>query len=245
MNEVGIVTIGRNEGERLRLCSKSVAGRGHSVVYVDSGSSDGSVSLARSMGIEVVELDLSLPFTAARARNAGLERLLQARSRGRFVQIMDGDCEVVPGWLEQAREVLVTRPDVALVFGRRRERFPEQSIYNLLADIEWGEGPVGESKYCNGDILGRVEALRQVGGYNAALIAGEDPDLAIRIRQYGWLILRIDAEMTLHDMAMTRFRPMVEAVRTRRIRVRTRGSDAWQAARAPLGPPRSQHRSSG
>ena len=51
----------------------------------------------------------------------------------------------------------------------------------------------------------RVEAFRQVGGYNAELIAGEDPDLAVRIRQHGWIILRIDAEMTLHDMAMTRF----------------------------------------
>ena len=51
----------------------------------------------------------------------------------------------------------------------------------------------------------RVKALRQVGGYNPALIAGEDPDLAVRIREHGWSILRIDTEMTIHDMAMTRF----------------------------------------
>jgi glycosyltransferase involved in cell wall biosynthesis len=205
MSDLGIVTIGRNEGERLRRCLESVAGRGHTVVYVDSGSRDGSIGLARSLGVEVVELDLSLPFTAARARNAGLERLLQIDPGVAFVQVADGDCEVVPGWLERARAVLVERPEVALVFGRRRERYPEQSVYNLLADLEWGDAPLGEAKYCSGDVLGRVEALRQVGGYNPALIAGEDPDLAVRIRQHGWLILRIDAEMTLHDMAMTRF----------------------------------------
>ena len=184
MSDLGIVAIGRNEGERLRRCLNSLVGHGLPVVYVDSNSTDGSVELAHSMGAEVVELDLSVPFTAARARNAGFERLLELDQQIRFVQFVDGDCEVVPGWLDQARSVLEDRPDVAVVFGRRRERFPDQSIYNCLADIEW-DTPVGETKYCSGDILVRVKAQREVGGYNPALIAGEDPDLAVRIRQRG------------------------------------------------------------
>jgi GT2 family glycosyltransferase len=204
MSDLGIVTIGRNEGERLRCCLNSLVGRDRPVVYVDSNSTDGSVEFARSLGVDVVELDLSLPFTAARARNAGFERLLRVEPTVEFVQFVDGDCEVVPGWLDRAREVLKENQGAAVVFGRRRERFPDQSIYNSLADIEW-DTPVGESKYCSGDILVRVEALTQIGGYNPTLIAGEDPDLAVRVRQHGWRILRIDAEMTLHDMAMTRF----------------------------------------
>ena len=51
----------------------------------------------------------------------------------------------------------------------------------------------------------RVEAFRRVGGYDPSIIAGEEPELCLRIRRDGWKILRIDAEMTLHDMAMTRF----------------------------------------
>ena len=204
MSNLGIVTIGRNEGERLRCCLNSLLGRGLPVVYVDSNSTDDSVELARSLGADVVELDMSLPLTAARARNAGFARLEQREPDVELVQFVDGDCEVVPGWLDCARTVLRERPDVAVVFGRRRERFPDQSIYNCLADIEWNT-PVGETKYCNGDVLVRADALRQVGGYNPAMIAGEDPDLAVRIRQRGWLILRVDAEMTLHDMAMTGF----------------------------------------
>src|SRR5262249_16626347 len=81
---------------------------------------------------------------------------------------------------------------------------PEQSIYNRLADIEW-DTPIGAVPYFGGDVLIRADALRQAGGYNSALIAGEDPDLSIRLRQQGGTILRIDAEMTVHDMAMTRF----------------------------------------
>ena len=65
----GAVVIGRNEAERLRHCLNSLLGGGLTIVYVDSDSVDGSAALARSLGAEVVQLDLSRPFTAARARN--------------------------------------------------------------------------------------------------------------------------------------------------------------------------------
>ena len=64
-------SIGRNEGDRLKQCLQSVLTAAQ-VVYVDSGSTDGSVQYAKEFGISVVELDLTRPFTAARARNAGL-----------------------------------------------------------------------------------------------------------------------------------------------------------------------------
>jgi len=51
----------------------------------------------------------------------------------------------------------------------------------------------------------RVAPLAEVGGYNPDLIAGEEPELCLRLRQRGWKILRVDAEMTLHDAAITRF----------------------------------------
>ena len=137
MNQLGVVTIGRNEGQRLRRCLTSVVGRGMTVIYVDSGSTDGSVELAQSLSAEVVELDRSRPICVPRARNEGFERLCQLDPEVRFVQFVDGDCEVVEGWLEKGQRVLEDRPDVALVTGRRRERFPEQSIYHRLADMDW------------------------------------------------------------------------------------------------------------
>src|ERR1700684_2184264 len=74
--DLGVIAIGRNEGLRLQRCLESVRHLAAGVVYVDSGSSDGSVEMSRSLGIEVVELDLSAPFTAARARNEGFRRLI-------------------------------------------------------------------------------------------------------------------------------------------------------------------------
>lgn len=204
MSEIGLIAIGRNEGDRLRRCLESVIGKVHQVVYVDSGSTDGSVEMAQSLGADVVALDLSIPFTAARARNAGLERLLALSPNLAYVQFVDGDCEVVEGWLELAQQELESHSDWAVVCGRRRERFPEQTIYNKLCDIEW-DTPVGEAKACGGDAMMRVVALQKVGGYNPTLIAGEEPELCVRLRQAGWKVYRLDAEMTLHDAQMTRF----------------------------------------
>jgi GT2 family glycosyltransferase len=141
---------------------------------------------------------------AARARNAGFERVCQLDPDIRFVQFIDGDCEVVEGWLERALRVFEERPDVALVTGRRRERHPDRSAYNRLADIEW-DAPIGEIDGSHGDIMVRVDAFRQIGGCNAAMTVSEDIDLCVRLRQAGWVLLRIPHEMTLHDMAMTRF----------------------------------------
>lgn len=202
---IGIVIIGRNEGERLKRCLESVRTYADRSVYVDSGSTDGSVTVSKELGFAVVELDLGTPFTAARARNEGFRRLMEMQPNLDFVFLVDGDCEVNPGWLDLAGEFLATHPDVAAVCGRRRERFPERSIYNLLCDMEWAGQAPGEVKACGGDVLMRVAALRAVGGYRPDLICGEEPELCVRLRQSGWRIWCLDAEMTLHDAAMYRF----------------------------------------
>ena len=204
MSQLGIVAIGRNEGERLRRALGSVVGRGHPVAYVDGNSTDGSAELARSLGAEVIVEDPAQRNCAARARNAGFERVCQLDPDVRFVQFIDGDCEVVEGWLDEALRLFAERPDVALVTGRRRERHPEQSPYNRLADIEW-DMPIGEIEGSHGDVMVRAEAFRQVGGFDPTVSVGEDYDLCVRLRKRGWTLLRVDAEMTLHDMAMTRF----------------------------------------
>jgi GT2 family glycosyltransferase len=198
------VAIGRNEGERLVACLDSLGLPGTGVVYVDSGSSDGSVAMARARGAGVVELDMLRPFTAARARNAGFAALQEREPGLDFVQFVDGDCRLAEGWIATAAAFLREHPQVAVVFGRRREIHPDRSVYNALCDREWN-GPAGEAVECGGDILVRTQAFVEAGGYSDDLIAGEEPELCVRLRSKGWQIRRIDAEMTLHDAALTRF----------------------------------------
>ena len=204
LTRVGVVIIGRNEGERLQSCIKSLVNQASQLVYVDSGSTDNSVSVARKLGAEVVTLDMSIPFTAARARNEGFTQLKKLYPHVEFVQFVDGDCEVVSTWIERAIIFLDGNIEVAATCGRRRERFPEKTVYNKLCDMEW-DTPIGEAKACGGDVLMRVIALEKADGYRADLIAGEEPELCVRFRAAGWKIWRLDEEMTLHDAAMTRF----------------------------------------
>jgi len=199
----GIVVIGRNEGERLRRCLESIRNHAAVCVYVDSGSTDGSCATAHSFGVRLHKLDCAKPFNASRARQEGFEVLLAAVPSIQYVFFVDGDCEVCPDWLSKGVAELAAHPDVAVVCGRRRERYPEHSVFNRLCDMEWNT-PLGEAKSCGGDSIMRVDAYRQVGGFDISVTAGEEPELCQRLRSANWRILRIDVEMTLHDADITR-----------------------------------------
>lgn len=205
-HDLAVIVIGRNEGQRLVDCIASIqAAAIRLLMYVDSGSTDGSVEVAERVGAKVVMLDPNQAFTAARARNEGFHAIRQIAPDIDFVQFVDGDCILDADWLIKARVFLDERPDVAVVCGRRRERYPSASIYNQLCDIEWNT-PVGEASACGGDSLVRVAAFEEVGGFLSHIMAGEEPELCIRLRERGWKIWRLDAEMTLHDAAMSRLR---------------------------------------
>ena len=246
-SDVGAVIIGRNEGERLTACFASLSGRVGRMVYVNSGSTDGSVAAAEEAGIPVVALDLSVPFTAARARNAGLASLV-AGGRPDYVQFVDGDCTVDEAWIDAASLFLDDHPGVAVVCGRRRERFPAASVYNRLCDWEW-DTPVGPAKACGGDALMRTEAVLAAGGFRVGLIAGEEPELCLRLRHAGWTVCRIDAEMTTHDAAILYFGQWWRRCRRAgfafaqgaalhgRAPERHWVAEAWRALAWALGPP--------
>lgn len=201
---IGVVVIGRNEGERLRRCLRGLADGPHRVVYVDSNSTDDSVAIARSMGADVVHLDCSAAFTAARARNTGFDRLMEVEPSVRFVQFVDGDCELDEDWLLQGRAALEKDATIAIVCGGLRERSPEASIYNRLGDLEWRKPP-GDSPHCGGIFMTRTEVFQRLGGFDPEIAAGEEPDLCCRVRREGWRVVRIDRSMGTHDLAMTRF----------------------------------------
>jgi GT2 family glycosyltransferase len=202
--KVAIVAIGRNEGERLKLCLRAALRDAPTVVYVDSGSKDGSADFARAAGCRVVELDGSRPFTAARARNEGFASVAEHAPEAKFVQFVDGDCELEEGWIERAASALAGRDDVGVVCGRVREIHPEASVYNRLCDLEW-QHPAGEVRTSGGRFMARVRVYQEVGGFRPDVIAAEDDEFSVRVRARGSKILMIDAPMASHDAAITSF----------------------------------------
>ena len=204
---IAAVVIGRNEGERLEPSLRSVQAARLPVVYVDSGSSDGSLAVARKIGVVLVELDPARPFSAARARNEGLDEAVRRWPDTQFVLFLDGDCVLDQDFPPAALKTFEQNSDCAVVTGHLSERSPEASVYNRLCAIEW-RGPTGRIESV-GDLGGimaaRVSALRDVGGFDEQIIAGEDTELGVRLALAGRSLIKIDRPMATHDAQILRF----------------------------------------
>jgi cellulose synthase/poly-beta-1,6-N-acetylglucosamine synthase-like glycosyltransferase len=200
---VSIVVIGRNEGQRLKRCLQSVEEMEREnfaveVIYVDSGSVDGSVAWAEQCGAKAIALQPQRP-TAALGRNAGWRA-----ASGSIVLFLDGDTILHPRFVVECLPEF-RAPDVAVVWGHRRELYPEHSLYNRILDLDWIYR-AGVTQFCGGDALFRRAVLEATGGFDETLIAGEEPELCRRIIELGSKILHVDRPMTGHDLACTRWR---------------------------------------
>ena len=198
--KVAIVVIGRNEesslAESLSSCSN------FPTCYVDSGSTDNSLEL--SMKYVSLFCEILSPFSAAKARNKGVEFLKEKYPSIEYVQFIDGDCLLDPDWLDIGLSYLSSNEDVAVVCGARQERFPHESVFNKLCNQEWN--PVfGMISSCGGDALFRLSAFDQVSGFDQSLTAGEEPELCFRLREKNWKIVRIDHSMTSHNADIKTF----------------------------------------
>lgn len=205
---IGTVVIGRNEGERLRACLQSMQSQCNQLIYVDSASSDNSIQIAKKLKAEIVSLDLSIPFTAARARNAGVQHLIETYPNIKYVQFIDGDCSIEPNWLKHAAEHLSKNDNVAAVLGHLAEKHPEKSIYNLLCKLEW-KGKSGElSNFGSfgGISMVNLKAFKKAGRFNSQVIAGEDSELGVRFGLNHYSVVKIDRPMAQHDANMLTFK---------------------------------------
>jgi GT2 family glycosyltransferase len=164
------------------------------------------------MGCTLVDLDTSQPFTAARARNAGFARLSAELPDLEQVQFVDGDSALEPGWLAAGRRRLEEDPQLGAVFGLQRERTPDKSVFHRLMHIEW-QTPPGQRKACAGNAMMSVAAFRAAGGFRDDLIAGEEPELCIRVRREGFRIECIAEPMAIHDAGDLRLRNWWRRVR--------------------------------
>jgi hypothetical protein len=231
---LSVVVIGRNEGDRLGQCLQAVANMDREgfeveVIYVDSGSMDGSIALAKAAGVHTISLISERP-SAALGRNAGW----QAAS-GTVILFLDGDTVLHPRFVCDSLPEFASE-EIAVIWGHRRELYPRRSFYNRTLDLDWIYKP-GLTPFCGGDALFRRHVLEQTGGFNETLIAGEEPDLCRRIRNLGYKILHVDRPMTGHDLAIFGWEQYWKrAVRAghayAEVSERSRGSNAplWQDA---------------
>lgn len=210
--KIGVVVIGINVERHLQACLESVFASDYptdfmEVVYVDSGSSDSTVPIARSFGrVRVIKLNDQHP-TPGKGRNAGWKSLDTP-----FIQFLDADTVIHPKWLKTG--VTRLRNNVRAVCGQRQERYPATNWFHRIVNMEW-DYEIGPCRYFGGDVLMARSVLEETDGFDEALVAGEDPELSYRIRQKGYVIQRLRYPMTEHDINMRSFRQYLKrAVRS-------------------------------
>ncbi len=195
---IGVIIIGRNEGERLARAFQSIKPIGVRAVYVDSASTDDSVKRAEHHDVPVVELGTDKPLSAARARNAGFQWFKENVPGIRYLHLLDGDCDLAPNWLEIAIRKLKERDDLAVVTGRLREKDWDRSVLSRLSDIGWYLRP-GDIMSCGGIVTMKADVFVEVGGFDEDLIAGEEPEFYKRIRGAGYKLTCLEEKIGEHD----------------------------------------------
>jgi GT2 family glycosyltransferase len=201
---VGVVVIGRNEGEHLVRALASIDAQAGAVAYADSESTDDSVARVRERfpAVEVVQMRAAeRRLSPSRGRNEGYAALRRRAPDLRYVQFLDGDCELHPRWLGTAARHLHEHPDVGVVAGRLRERDRERNAFHRLADMEWDQPP-GEVNDMGGIMMVRVDAWERVGGQNPDIPAAEEREFCWRVIDAGYKVLRLPDDMALHDIDM-------------------------------------------
>ncbi len=231
--DIDCVLIGVNCSKTLARCIDSVFASDYPkekiyLFYVDGGSSDKSRDIAEGYeSVTVIALNPEYP-TPGLGRNHGWKK-----GSSELVHFLDSDTILNPDWLKIAVKAM-DEEQIGAVMGLRKEMHPEHSIYNWIGNIEWN-GPIGESSCFGGDVLLRRKVLEKMNGYDELLVGGEDPELSRRIIRAGWKIIRLDARMTQHDLAMKTVRQYLArafrsgygfaAVRKREAEA---GSDFWK-----------------
>ncbi len=199
--DIDCVIIGINTEKTIEVCIRHLLDSRYTrgairLYYVDGGSTDHSIDKARAFtGVNVIALHPKHP-TPGLGRNAGWRA-----GTSPLVQFLDSDAMVDPCWLDRAADALMENKKIGAVRGNRYERHPRASVFNWIGDLEWNGAP-GICDAFGGDVMIRRPILEETHGYDEELVAGEDPELSLRIRKKGWQILQLDLPMCGHDLAM-------------------------------------------
>jgi glycosyltransferase involved in cell wall biosynthesis len=203
MTELSVVLIARNQAWNIRRLIESVI-RGTScassmeIVLVDSASTDETVELARRYPVSIFRLKSGQRLSPAIGRYVGYQH-----TQGEFVLFLDGDHELLPGWLEVALRAMRTTPQIGFAMSTALinlpRNFPQSSTpssENILF------GPPRESSRVSfvsgGAALYRRSVLEQVGAFNPYLYSEEEPELCLRTRGAGYSVLLFDQPIVRH-----------------------------------------------
>ena len=164
------------------------------MVLADSASIDRTREIAARYDVTILCLHADQRLTAAAGRSVGY-----AHTTAEAVLFLDGDMELIGGWLERAIDLLHARPDVAVVTGTLIERPLSATGRGRLGDDQAFElDHLVEVPHGGGAALYRRAVLEKVGTFCPYLYSDEEPELCIRIRHAGYRVMKLAHPIAYH-----------------------------------------------
>ncbi len=194
--KVSIVIIGRNEEIGIAKCIDAALGAadqigGAEMIYVDSNSTDGTVTIARNYGIQVLPLNTGLRQCPSAGRYTGA-----GHATGDYILFLDADTLVYEDFLPAAIKYLESNPDVGGVNGYIDDLSENGEP---LTGIEERSADVTEVKWLRGPCcFYRRQALLNVGSFNPDIATEEEAELGLRLIRFGWKLNIIPLRMACH-----------------------------------------------
>jgi len=198
---VTFIVIARNEEDVLGASIESILRAAASLpswecIFVDSASEDGTIDVATSYPISVIQLSNDTRLTAGAGRHVGTHH-----ASGEYVMFVDGDCELQMGFVEEALEVFHRDESLGTVVGTRGtvySRDSDKAITPSEEEVCWDRERDFEITSTGGIAMIRKSCLDLVGGFNPFMRSNEERELCLRVRNAGFKIRCIPVPMMLH-----------------------------------------------
>jgi len=168
--------------------------RDYEIILIDSGSSDGTIDLARRYPVKVIHIRPE-DFSFGRSLNLGI-----SAARGEYIVIASGHVyPVYPDWLERLLAPL-TDPKVALAYGKQRgdanTRFSEAQIFaRWFPEQSTSNQP---HPFCNNANAAIRRSAWQQRPYDESLSGLEDLDWARWLMEEGHRIAYVAEAEIVH-----------------------------------------------
>jgi len=195
---LSVVIIGRNEEKNIERCVLSVLYAvsdidSKEVIYVDSASSDRSVDIVKKYPVRIIQLRPEWPLTSSAGRYLGFKN-----TTGKYVFFVDGDTVIYKDWPKQAIEFLKSSKDLGGVAGIVHEIFLDERGNRVsVKKNRYNVSGSGEVKVFGGIAMYKRSVLNEVGPFNPFIEATPELELALRIRNAGYKLMRIDIQMAI------------------------------------------------
>ena len=162
------------------------------VIVVDGYSNDKTMQIVKE---NLSSSDIKAKFFVENKGLGFARQIVADNATGDYILWVDGDMVLVRDHVSKQVEFMENNPKVGIA-GGKFQIYPGENLIATLESIEWivldyiygGKASTRPVLHRAGGCIYRVEALRQIGGFDTRIKGAlEDLDAEYRIGDFGWL----------------------------------------------------------